>query len=67
MVPRYTRVVQDKIQKALDSGRLDKSKTYICGIFHDDWCQLLAGTGLCNCDFEIGPIEVLNLPNPENN
>jgi len=28
---------------------------YEATVFHDGWCDLLNGRGLCNCDPEVGP------------
>ena len=34
-----------------------KPGVYHVTIFHDDWCDLLAGTGPCNCDPDTGEID----------
>ncbi len=38
---------------------------YLVSIAHDDWCDLLAGSGPCNCDPEVQP--PMRVPSPEEN
>jgi hypothetical protein len=41
-------------EAALANGTVQGGKFYHIDTRHDDWCDLLAGKGPCNCDPEIG-------------
>jgi hypothetical protein len=48
--PRYAKRVVAVGAKALAEGRLRPGGLYVTDVAHDDWCDLLAGKGQCNCN-----------------
>lgn len=44
----------DGLLKQLESVRGKPGLQHIV-VSHDDWCDLLAGRGPCNCEPEVGP------------
>ena len=47
-LPRYTKKMLDALQ-----GRQLTPGLHVVRILHDDWCDLLAGRGPCNCDPDV--------------
>jgi hypothetical protein len=52
-LPKYGPAVVVKGLQALDTGAM-KPGLYTIDVKHDDWCDLLAGKGACNCNPEVG-------------
>lgn len=48
--PRYAKRVVAAGTKALVESRLRPGGLYVVDVAHDDWCELLAGKGQCNCN-----------------
>jgi len=46
---------QRKLRELARQGRLSTAPGVVSGIsvYHDDWCALINGRGVCNCDPEI--------------
>jgi hypothetical protein len=51
--PNYLRPL---LARALEIGRDPKyrGRVFTEAVYHDDWCDQLAGRGPCNCEPEIG-------------
>lgn len=47
-----------KVDDLFRSGKIRPPEFRNVEIRHDDWCDLLAGVGPCNCDPDVG-IEVI--------
>jgi hypothetical protein len=52
-------------QERLAEGLLQPGQLYTVAVAHDDWCDLLAGRGPCNCNPEVGRPQ--RIPVPEEN
>ena len=48
-IPRYAR----KVIRAIRERQPIPGEIQVVRILHDDWCDLLANRGPCNCDPEI--------------
>jgi hypothetical protein len=47
---------------ALAGGKVIRGRLSTMEIRHDDWCQLLAGTGSCNCNPEVCEPRIVHRP-----
>lgn len=52
------------VAAAVTARMLQPGTAYIVKILHDDWCDLLAGRGPCNCDPEVQA--PMPCPRPDN-
>jgi len=57
----YMTTVLDHLAKA----ELKPGSIHVIKVRHDSWCKLMKGTGLCNCNPEVGKPE--RVPKPEDN
>ena len=55
--PKYADAVIAAALEALDKGTMKPGSVWTINVRHDDWCQLLAGKGPCNCNPEVRPPE----------
>jgi hypothetical protein len=52
--PKYLEAVTAAGLEALANGTIRPGDLHVVDIFHDRWCDLLAGKGPCNCNPEVG-------------
>jgi hypothetical protein len=53
-LPNYAPAVMALGQQGLSDGTIKPGQVYTIDVRHDDWCDLLAGRGSCNCDPDVG-------------
>jgi hypothetical protein len=61
-LPKYGRAVIDAGKKGLADGTIRPGNLYVIDVHHDDWCDLLAGRGPCNCEPEVDVPQTMPLP-----
>ncbi|GEM_PF-1560344 len=61
----YAARVLRRAKDALAAGQLQAGQVYAVRVEHDEWCDLLAGKGPCNCNPIVS--DPLRVPTPEDN
>ena len=52
-LPRYAQPVLDAALHAMVSGTIRRGTVFHAIVAHDEWCDLIAGRGPCNCNPEV--------------
>jgi len=53
MIPNYIPKIPVATERAIQAGIIRRGQLAHVYVAHDDWCDLLAGKGPCNCNPDV--------------